>query len=45
MHITCIIITKQLISHENLKWLHDSVGREHIHVSYIFLKSNKERVV
>ena len=45
MHINGIIITKQFISHWNSKWLRGSVGRAHIHISYIFLKSNKEIVV
>ena len=40
-----IIITKQFISHLNSKWLHGSVGRAHIHIGYIFLKSNEEIMV
>ena len=45
MHINVIIISKQYISHLNFKRLRDSVGRAHIHVGYIFLKSNEEIVV
>ena len=41
MHIKCIIITKQIISH----WKSKSFGRTHIHIGYIFLKSNEEIVV
>ena len=45
MHINVIILSKQYISHLNFKRLRDSVGRAHIHVGYIFLKSNEEIVV
>ena len=45
MHINGIIITKQFISPWNSKWLLGSVGRVHIHIGYIFLKSNEEIVV
>ena len=45
MHINSIIITKQFISHGNFKRLRGSVGRAHIHIGYIFLKSNEEIVV
>ena len=45
MHINGIIITKQFISPWNSKRLHGSVGRAHIHVGYIFLKSNEDIVV
>ena len=45
MHINGIIITKQFISHWNSKWLRGSIGRTHIHIGYIFLKSNEEIVV
>ena len=39
-----IIITKQFISHESFQKLRSSVGRGHIDIGYIFLKSNKEIV-
>ena len=45
MPINGIIITKQFISHCNFKRLRGSVGRAHIHIGYIFLKSNEEIVV
>ena len=45
MHINGIIITKEFISHWNSKWLRDSVGRAHILIDYIFLKSNIEEIV
>ena len=45
MHINGIIKTKQFITHRNSKWLHSSVGKAHIHVGYIFLRSNEEIVV
>ena len=45
MHIYGIIITKEFISHRNSKWLRGSVGRAHMYVGYIFLKSNEEMVV
>ena len=45
MHINGIIITKQFISRMNFKRLRGSVGRVHMHVGYIFLKSNVEIVV
>ena len=45
MHINGIIITKECISHWNSKRLCGSVGRAHIHIGYIFLKSNEETVV
>ena len=45
MHINGINITNQLISHWNSKPFRGSVGRAHIHVGYIFLKSNEEIVV
>ena len=38
------IITKQIISDWNSKWLRGSVGRAHIHIGYFFLKSNEEIV-
>ena len=44
MHINSIIITKQFISHWNLNgFVAQSVG-VHIHVGYMFLKSNKQIV-
>ena len=42
MHINGIIITKEFISHRNHKRLRGSVGKAHIHISYMFLKSNEE---
>ena len=45
MHINGIFISKQYISHMNFKRLRGSVGRVHLHVGYIFLKSNEEKVV
>ena len=45
MHINGTIITKQFISHWNSKRLGGSVGRAHVHVCFIFLKSNEEIVV
>ena len=47
MHNNGIIITKQFIyiSYWNAKWLRGSVGRAHIHIGYIFLKSNEEIAV
>ena len=42
MHINGIIITKHFISHWNSKCLRGSVGRAHIHIDYIFLKSNSK---
>ena len=45
MHINGITITKEFISHWNSKWLRGSVGRAHIHIGHIFLKSKKEIVV
>ena len=45
MHINGIIITKEFISHRNFKRLHGSFGTVHIHIDYIFLKSNEEIVV
>ena len=38
-------ITVLFISHSNFKRLRGSVGRAHIHIGYIFLKSNEEIVV
>ena len=45
MHVNGFIITKQFISHLNSRWLRGSVGREHIRIGYIYLKSNKKIVV
>ena len=45
MHINGIIMTKEFISRSNSKWLRGSVGKAHIHIGYIFLKSNGEIVV
>ena len=45
MHINGIVITKHYISHWNSKWLRSLVGRAHMHVGYIFLKSNEEKIV
>ena len=45
MHINGILITKEFISHWISKWLRGSVIRAHIHIGYIFLKSNEEIVV
>ena len=45
MHSNGIIISKQYISHLTFKRLRGSVGRAHIFVGYIFLKSNEEIVV
>ena len=39
------IITKQFISYWNSKRLRGSVGRAHIHIGYIILKSNEEILV
>ena len=44
MHFNSIIIAKEFISHRNSKWLRGSVGKAHIHIGYIFLKSNVEIV-
>ena len=45
MHINGIMITKPFISQWNFKRLRGSVGRAHVHVGYIFLNSNEEKVV
>ena len=45
MHDNGMIITNQFISHRNYKLLRGSVSRAHIHVCYIFLKSNEEIMV
>ena len=45
MLIKGMIITKPFTSHWNSKRLCGSVGRVHIHVGYIFLKSNEKIVV
>ena len=45
MHINGIIITKEFTSHRNSKWFRGSVGRAHMYVGYIFLKSNEKIVV
>ena len=45
MHNNGKIITKQFISHWISKSLRGSVGRAHMHIGFIFLKSNEEIVV
>ena len=45
MHINGMIITKEFISQWNSKCLRGVVGRAHIHIGYMFLKSYEEIVV